>query len=115
MSACDGALLTSMGESFGITAIEAMGLGLPAILTEVDGFTEVVGTSGCALMVPPGDASSLADAMSRLMADVDLRHELGALGKARVVSEFGIDRCAARWASLLREVACASDAGAANA
>jgi phosphatidyl-myo-inositol dimannoside synthase len=51
-------------------ALEAMALGKPVITTEVDGMPEMVAQRG--LVVPPGDAPALAQAMCTLSRDKQL-------------------------------------------
>jgi len=49
IAASDGVVLPSLREGFGIAAAEAMALGMPVILTRIDGFMELVGDSDVAL------------------------------------------------------------------
>ena len=56
--AADAVVIPSLREPFGIAAAEAMSLGVPVVLTRVDGFIELVGDSEGALMASPGDARS---------------------------------------------------------
>jgi glycosyltransferase involved in cell wall biosynthesis len=42
------------------------------------------------LIVPPGDAAALADALSRLASDADLRARMGASARQRVLDGFTI-------------------------
>ena len=51
MQAADAVVIPSLREPFGIAAAEAMLLGVPVVLTRVDGFVELVGDSEGALMV----------------------------------------------------------------
>ena len=47
-------------------------------------------------MVPAGDAAALADAMGQLLDDSETRTTLGQRARARCMSEFSWDVCAAR-------------------
>jgi glycosyltransferase involved in cell wall biosynthesis len=40
------------------------------------------------LLVPPGDAAALADALARLLDDPAMRARLGAAGRARALAEY---------------------------
>jgi glycosyltransferase involved in cell wall biosynthesis len=44
------------------------------------------------LIVPPRAPDPLADALSRLIADPELRAEFGRFGRARFLSHFTVDR-----------------------
>ena len=105
LRAADAALLASRREPFGIAAAEAMALGIPTILTRVDGFLEIVGDSDSALIVDPDDPEGLATALHRMQSDPALRSVMAARGAARVREEFDIAVCADRWASILRRAA----------
>lgn len=97
MLVADAVVLPSLREPFGIAAAEAMTTGVPVVLTEVDGFRELVGDSECALMVQPGNPQELADAIFRLIKEPRFAAELGARGRQRILDNFDITYCAAAW------------------
>lgn len=69
-------------EPFGITYVEAMYAGLPVVTAATGGALEIV-TPETGLLVPAGDAPSLAGALRTLAGDPALRARLGAAGPAR--------------------------------
>lgn len=73
--------------------LEAMASGLPSVASAVAGIPEVV-RPGCGLLVPPGDADALADALARLAADPVLRHRLGTAAREQVVARLDRLTCA---------------------
>lgn len=72
----------SLYEGFGLPIVEAMACGTPVITSDCTSMPEAAGTGG-ALLVEPGDAQGLADAMDRLASDAELRERLAAHGLAR--------------------------------
>jgi glycosyltransferase involved in cell wall biosynthesis len=72
----------TLPEPFGIAVIEALGVGLPVVATDLGGPREVV-RDDCGILVPPGDAEALASALSRLVREPGLRAALGAAGPQR--------------------------------
>lgn len=66
--------------------LEAMASGCPVVTTSVGGIVDMIVNGESGLLVRPGDHSELATAMSRVLADGDLRSRLGsaALGRVRV-------------------------------
>lgn len=93
----DMVILPSLYETFGIAAAEAMCSGTPTILTQVDGYRELVGESGGAYMVPPADENALAEAIIAMISSSNLRSDIARRGKERVVSNFDLKVCAAKW------------------
>jgi phosphatidylinositol alpha-mannosyltransferase len=69
--------------SFGITLLEAMACEVPIVCSDILGFRDVVQHGREALMVPRGDAEALANSMSRLLDDADVRARLGRTGRQR--------------------------------
>ncbi len=76
--------LPSRQEGFGIVFLEAMAAGLPIVAARAAAVPEVVADGECGLLFPPGDASALAHALLRLMADAALREMFSELGRRRV-------------------------------
>jgi len=70
-------------EPFGRVAIEAMAHELPVVAAGHGGLTEIVEHERTGLLVAPGNAQALADALQRLLADVDLRRRFGRAGRER--------------------------------
>lgn len=90
--ACDLAVIPSTEpEPFGMVALEAMAASKPVIAANHGGLTEIVVQGVTGLLVPPGDAAALADAIKRLAADVKLRRQMGEAGLLRYRREFTLD------------------------
>jgi glycosyltransferase involved in cell wall biosynthesis len=104
MQAADAVVIPSLREPFGIAAAEAMLLGVPVVLTRVDGFVELVGDSEGALVTDPGDPRKLAEAIWLLKSDPNLKRRLAERGRARIAENFEMSACASRWAQLFDRV-----------
>lgn len=83
-NAADVLISPSLFEGFGMTLLEAMACGTPAIASNVSSMPEVVGDAG--MLVEPNSPSAIADAVLRLHNDRLLYNELIAKGFARVRS-----------------------------
>ena len=68
---------SSQPEPFGIVLIEAMALGRPVVATDAGGPREIVTTGHDGLLVTPGNATALADAIGQLVEDPDNARRLG--------------------------------------
>ncbi|MDT8307367.1 MAG: glycosyltransferase, partial [Anaerolineae bacterium] len=87
----------SRAEAFGKVLLEAMASGLPCVTTEVGTGTSTVVQEGVTgFVVPPRDPAALGIALQRLLANPELRAEMGAAGRARVRAEFTPQQMAAR-------------------
>jgi glycosyltransferase involved in cell wall biosynthesis len=101
---------TDRAESFGLVLLEAMRARLPAIASAIvgSGVGFVVREGETGLLVPPGDAAALANALRRLAADAGLRARMGAAGAQRWQQEFTLDRAADRVLRLYEQVLAAT-------
>lgn len=75
-------------EGFPRTHLEAMHFGLPIVGTDIAGVREQILDGVNGRVVPPGDAPALADALEALLADGELRSQMGAAGRQRVQEQF---------------------------
>lgn len=83
--------LPSYREGLPKALLEAAAAGRAIVTTDVPGCREVVADGKNGLLVPPRDASALAAALARLVADPRLRQEMGRRGRARAEQEWGSD------------------------
>lgn len=94
-------LLTSRTEGVPVSVLEAMAAGLPVVATAVGGLPEVVVDGVTGLLVPRSGsrdllAQGLAERVTRLLSDPDLRSAMGDAGARRVEQVFSIDVVARR-------------------
>lgn len=94
-------VLPSFAEGVPVVLMEAMASGLPVIATRIAGIPELVEEGRSGLLVPPGDAEALAEAIRRVLSDADLRDRMGAAGRERVLADFTSGTEAARLSQLL--------------
>jgi glycosyltransferase involved in cell wall biosynthesis len=82
-------VLPSLNEGMGRALIEAMAAGLPVIASRVGGIPAVVSHEQTGLLVPPGDASALAEALRRLLDRPEWASQLGLAASRSVDSRYG--------------------------
>jgi len=80
----------SLYEGFGIAIVEAMAAGRPVIASAVGGIPEIIVHQETGLLVPPGDATALADAMAALLTSSGQARQMGARGRERAEKIFSI-------------------------
>lgn len=74
----------------------ALAFGKPLILTSVGGFPEVAENTGAARLVPPGDPTALAHALSELAGDPAARESLGSAARSAAGGDYSWDSIAGR-------------------
>jgi glycosyltransferase involved in cell wall biosynthesis len=84
-----------------VALMEAMAAYTPVVSTTVSGIPELVVDGESGLLVPPGDAAALAQAMRRLLEDAAYAQRLAAGGRAVVEQYFEANREAARLYGLI--------------
>ena len=96
-------VVPSMGEGFGMVALEAMERSRPVIAAEIGGLGELVEHGVTGLLVPPGEVEPLRDAIVRLGTDLELAAQMGADGRRRALAHFLQQRCTDRTEILYAE------------
>ena len=94
----------SLYEGFGMPCGEAMACGLPVAATTGGALPEVVEDGVTGILVPPGDAPALAEAVRTLMGDAELRRRMGQAGRERVLEKFSWRKAALETEAVYREV-----------
>lgn len=89
--AADVYVQPSRDEPFGLGVLEAMMLGKPVVASAVGGLRELVIDGETGLLVAPGDARALSDAICRILDDPALAARMGAAGAERARSTFSIE------------------------
>jgi glycosyltransferase involved in cell wall biosynthesis len=84
MRDADFFLLPSVEDAFGLVALEAMASGLPVIVSDHAGASELISSGKDGFVVKAGDAGAIADAIGKLLEDEERRHEIGRAARARV-------------------------------
>ncbi|HEY5661110.1 MAG TPA: glycosyltransferase family 4 protein [Gaiellaceae bacterium] len=95
-------VVPSMGEGFGMVALEAMERARPVIAAEIGGLGELVEDGVSGYLVPTGEAEPLADAIVRLVSDLPRAAEMGLAGRRRALEQFLQERCTDRTELLYR-------------
>ncbi|MBI5017282.1 MAG: glycosyltransferase [Deltaproteobacteria bacterium] len=94
--------LPSLTEGLPMALLEALSSGLPAVATRVGQVPEVL-SGGCGLVVEPGDAEALAQAISVYLASPDEARAAGERGRDRVAREYSRDAMVERYERVYAE------------
>ena len=88
IAAMDVVVHTSLREGLARVLPQALAMGKPCVSFDIDGAPEVVIPDETGYLVKPGDAAKLADSISKLLADPQLRARLGEAGRHKVDPAF---------------------------
>lgn len=92
---------TSPAESFGMVLAEANACGKPVVASRIGGIPEVVAEGATGLLVTPGDADALAEALAWTLTNPEAARRMGTEGRARILANHDWDRIVERTESVL--------------
>jgi glycosyltransferase involved in cell wall biosynthesis len=87
------------------TVLEAMACGLPLVVTSVGGNPEMVSHGENGFLFASGDGRALALHIESLIANPELRVELGRKSRLRAVQLFSLDRTMREYRNLYQNLA----------
>jgi len=91
LAAADVVVHTAVApEPFGLVVAEALAQGTPVVAFRLGGVAEIVDDQATGILVPPGDAAAMADAVSVLLGDSARRRVLGEAGQGRMRASFSV-------------------------
>jgi len=76
MKDLDVFVLASWDEPFGLVTVEALAAGIPVVATNTGGTLEIITNEETGLLIPPKDATKLAQAIIRMLTDAELSKNL---------------------------------------
>lgn len=102
---CDIYVHPSLSESFPYAIKEAMAVGRPIVATRVGFVDEHVKDGVHGYLVPPREPRALADAITKLLGDAELRHRMGSNAREYVEENLRWDTIAKKWYELYSNLA----------
>jgi glycosyltransferase involved in cell wall biosynthesis len=105
LRAADLFVFPSVYEALGISLVESAACGLPAVASRTGGIVDVVEDGRSGLLVPPGEAGPLAQALASLMGSPGRRTEMGARARQVVLERFDERESTRRYRTLFAELA----------
>jgi glycosyltransferase involved in cell wall biosynthesis len=104
LAALDVAVCCSRREGSPLSVMEYMAAGLPVVATRVGGVPDLIADGAHGLLVEPGDAGALGDAITALLEDPARRAQMGALARERQRTDFDLDVMVGRVQELYEEL-----------
>jgi glycosyltransferase involved in cell wall biosynthesis len=104
LASADIFVLPSRWEGLPIAMLEAMSAGLPVIATKVEGVEEVIVNGEQGFLIPIEDDVALAQAILQLARHPQLRRQMGAASKQRLLDLYTVDRMGKQYFALILEL-----------
>jgi len=96
--------LSSITEGLSITLLEAGACGLPCVVTDVGGNSEVVIDGQSGFLVPSRDANQMLVAFQKLYSDPGMRMQMGMKARAIIAERFSLKKTVSDYISLYQKV-----------
>jgi colanic acid/amylovoran biosynthesis glycosyltransferase len=109
LAACDVSVISSIKEGMSNAVMESMAAGKPVVVTRVGGNAELVIDGETGFVVPPRDATRLAEAICSILEDPARATEIGRRARRRMLDGFSVDAMVTATQSLYDAVARPSD------
>ena len=87
-AAADCFVFPSYREGFPNTVLEAGAMGLPSIVTDINGSREIIVEEKNGVIIPPHDANALFDAMLKIMKDKEARERMAGNARQMIASRY---------------------------
>lgn len=97
-------VLPSRWEGMPLAILEAMGSGLPVVVSDIPGNRHLVEDGAQGLLFPTEDDQALAASLRRLIDEQELRQQLGRAGRQKVAAEHDVQHRVAQMSALYRQV-----------
>ena len=98
------AVSLSDAESFGVVAVEAMSCACPVVVSDAEGFTEVVEDRVTGFIVPKRNPEAAAAAIQRFIDNPALRGTMGKAGRRRVEERYDWHACVLKMIHIYEDV-----------
>jgi glycosyltransferase involved in cell wall biosynthesis len=99
-------------EAFPVVLLEAMSFGLPIVTTDWRGIPDITQDSGCAFLCDIQNEHAIAESLSRLIRDPELRYRMGGRARKHFLQHFTLERYYGRLQEVfdyIRESSCQKD------
>lgn len=90
-------------EGIPLVILEAMGLGMPILATDVGGIPEAITDKVTGLLVKPRNVDTLMDGIERLMTESHTRHTCGYGAYQRYSADFRVAKYVSAWIQVLTQ------------
>ena len=97
-------VLSSTSEGLPLSVVEAMAASKPVVATNIGGLPEIVIPDETGYLVEPADSAALAEKLSILIKNEDLRQQMGEKGRNMAINKFSIETMIDTYQNLYKEL-----------
>ncbi len=101
----DAAIIPSIQESFGVSAVEAQACGTPVIISDIPGLMEATNPGKSSIVVGRFQSVEIAEALKKIYHDGDLHRSMKEHGLAYVHEHYELNKCFLHIEALLEKAA----------
>jgi glycosyltransferase involved in cell wall biosynthesis len=94
----------SLWEGLSLAMLQAMGAGLPVVVSRVSGAVDLIADGVSGRLVPPGDAAALTAAILELYHQPETRRHLGDAARQTITEHYSLDAMLHRLGALYEEL-----------
>ncbi len=104
LNACDLFVLPSLLEGLPLSILEAMAASKPVIASDIEGVNEIIINGQNGFLVPPANASALAEKINLVLSDKPLAKRISASGRECVARKFSAEKMVAGVTKIYEEI-----------
>ena len=104
LSDADAFVLTSLTEALPMSIIEAIAMGLPCVVTNVGGNSDIIEHGKEGYLVAPGDYMAIAGYITNMIADPAQRRRMGIAARLKAVKKFDFNTMVERYNDLFSNI-----------
>lgn len=103
--AADVIVVPSLNEVLPLVICESMAMRRPVVASKIDGIPEALSDGEEGLLIRPGSATAIADAVAKLYRDPALREAMGRRGRERVLRQFSFNAMTSEYRGIIDTLA----------
>ena len=97
-------VLTSLTEALPVSVIEAIAMGLPCIVTDVGGNSDIIENGKQGYLVEPGDYRAIASHLRSMIANPLERRRMGNAARLTAVRQFDLKKMVTKYNELFCDI-----------
>jgi glycosyltransferase involved in cell wall biosynthesis len=81
-------VLPTRADCYSLVSMEAMSCGVPVVISNIGGISDIVTDTETGFLMPPGDGNAMGKHLDLLVSDNNLRHSMGQKSREKALEKF---------------------------